>query len=573
MVSCQQAALLPGIPVLSSVVPLFAAVACAVAGASCLRFALSAVLSGETHLLLARVQLAAPTAVPLKDHQLHPGSGYGLPATPERRSLELQLPPSVRDLLLAFNDGARGLARQLSSPRSATQCQPQLTNSSAALRLDFTANSSLEAHPLEFDDADETGSLVWDDTDEDSMVAASPAAIALREPSPLATLGVTAEDSALACMRSDDDCPADVRAELPDEYLLHFGAMIGEQPCVEELQRQRLPWAWGTPGTLMGVPDSPEIQGWEHIVQETTATADYTAWRRPLRKGYYTYKARTVLKGVTVHELAAFNLNVRTRFAWDDSALLVHDLMSPEHHGASSRFQQYRCRYPTPLAPREYVYARRVWDRSDGGCYVVSRACPPPAGSSLAEPGRRVWRVEDYVSCMVVKAAPSVCGQDGTEVPCAEVITVYYENIGMHPGFCGVAIKKGLWGFVQKHEAALRDYAAARRAAAAAAETAAAALGSSPFDSSSPEAEGDKAAGVDPEEAERLLEAGYMQAVRARRAGRRPGLVRSSSALLGRPLRALKPLASLSSHGPLRHRLVLALVFKLMHGLVAACEA
>lgn len=58
-------------------------------------------------------------------------------------------------------------------------------------------------------------------------------------------------------------------------------------------------------------------------------------------------------------------------------------------------------------ADREYVYARRVWERpSDGGCYALSLPCTHPK----ADLDSRAVLVRDHVSAFVVRAVPSVQG-------------------------------------------------------------------------------------------------------------------------------------------------------------------
>ena len=59
------------------------------------------------------------------------------------------------------------------------------------------------------------------------------------------------------------------------------------------------------------------------------------------------------------------------------------------------------------MKDREYVYARRVWERpSDGGCYAISRPCTHP-GMQL-DP--RAVQVKDCPSAFVIRAVPSAQG-------------------------------------------------------------------------------------------------------------------------------------------------------------------
>lgn len=242
------------------------------------------------------------------------------------------------------------------------------------------------------------------------------------------------------------------------------------------------------------------------------------------------------------------------------------------------------------MAPREYVYARRVWDRSDGGTYIVSRGCDAPPGAELQGQGRRVHRLRDYVSCMLVRSARAedgspMRGPDGA--PCAEVVTAYFEDPGLPAVMAGVAIRKGLWGCIQRHEAALREYAAARRAARRgggpmAGEGGAAAAGDEggavhrPGHADGNAGDDDGPSGLlllqREEEEDARLEAGLLEAALARRAGSRRGgvLVRSGGAALRRTTRALRPLVALPAHAAARHRVVLALAFRLVATAVTA---
>lgn len=71
------------------------------------------------------------------------------------------------------------------------------------------------------------------------------------------------------------------------------------------------------------------------------------------------------------------------------------------------------------MSNREYVYARRVWDRVlDGGCYCVSVACNHPA----APHHTRNVRITDYISCYLIRDARSAQGRRAGAAPCLEFI-------------------------------------------------------------------------------------------------------------------------------------------------------
>jgi hypothetical protein len=73
-----------------------------------------------------------------------------------------------------------------------------------------------------------------------------------------------------------------------------------------------------------------------------------------------------VLEGASAGELRQFMLDDQLRRQWDDSTLELHVL---SHAGAAVR--EYcesavlyaRTKFPAPMSSRDYVYARRVWNR------------------------------------------------------------------------------------------------------------------------------------------------------------------------------------------------------------------
>lgn len=73
-----------------------------------------------------------------------------------------------------------------------------------------------------------------------------------------------------------------------------------------------------------------------------------------------------VLEGASAGELRQFMLDDQLRRQWDDSMLELH-VLSPE--GAPVREYREsgvlyaRTKFPAPMSSRDYVYARRVWNR------------------------------------------------------------------------------------------------------------------------------------------------------------------------------------------------------------------
>lgn len=285
---------------------------------------------------------------------------------------------------------------------------------------------------------------------------------------------VKAGSSALASVGLDGDCPQPIRDEITDEHLLQFGALLEEDSSGGALDALGIPTACGGPSTLYGLPDDPVgSNAWEPLnnidAKLLPRGLELRGYRLPLRGGIYMYRSHVVIEGVAPHEVRPFHLDDQARRLWDDGALSVRRV-APQGCSRASRHAEscmlaYLSRFPMPLAPRLYEYARRVWHRpADGGCYAICRSCELPAvdvdagisaqkiSSSRKEEARAV-RVAEFISCVVIRAV-----RGGTEVA-----TVYFEDSKVRPGLAKMAVPKGLLPFWKKYASALRVFVEARR--------------------------------------------------------------------------------------------------------------
>ena len=235
----------------------------------------------------------------------------------------------------------------------------------------------------------------------------------------------------------------------------------------------------GAVESLLGRPDgggAPE--DWELIVDEANDKIDYTAWRKPWRRGLYLYRTMAVISGASAEMYRSFCLNDDHRPEWD-TTLVKHELEELRAGSADRRgpaalggvglggwgaapaqapgggeaadapgiFRVWsQCNFPGPMAPREYSYHRYVWGRDDGGCWVIHRGDKkaPSRGSGVP--------VEDMVSCFSIREAPGVKGG-------VELSTVYFEDPRvLSPHMINVTLKAKLWEIIQKQEAAFRQY-------------------------------------------------------------------------------------------------------------------
>lgn len=271
--------------------------------------------------------------------------------------------------------------------------------------------------------------------------------------------------SSVASIGLDGDCPERVRAIIPDDHLLQFGALLEEPASLEALAHLGIPAACSGPDALYGASASTstpsslpqscagnQFRAWEPLVKDERPGLLIRAWRMPLRKGLYMYRTRVVIEGVSPMEVRPFHLDDHARELWDDGALSMRRTShGTSKHAESSIFVSVS-KFPRPLAPRRYEYARRVWHRPlDGGCYAISQSCEE--GQIWDRMEAKAVGVQEFVSCIAIKA---VAG--GTEVS-----TIYYENSLVRPGLAKLAVPKGLLPFWVKYVEALRVFAVARK--------------------------------------------------------------------------------------------------------------
>ena len=183
----------------------------------------------------------------------------------------------------------------------------------------------------------------------------------------------------------------------------------------------------------------------EEEVEEHKEGLHYWVCRKHLRRGLYMYKSRTVYEKGSTADMVAFTFaDNEIRKKWDDSSVALQPVLPPsmttatsfqKGGGGNSRgsdawsgggedgtpplvpedelrrasfaqsaFMYSRTRFPPPMAQREYVFARRVWYKSDdGGCYCISRACPSHLQPATPSPGCRTVRVADFSAGFVIR--------------------------------------------------------------------------------------------------------------------------------------------------------------------------
>lgn len=200
-------------------------------------------------------------------------------------------------------------------------------------------------------------------------------------------------------------------------------------------------------------------EAWEHVTTQASEGLQYSAWRQeaPIGRGLSAWRAAAVYEGVSAETLAAFQLDSDSRAQWDKGVATFKRLAGDDEAGAELQF--WRCHFPGPFAARDYVCVRRVWTEpaaEEGGhptLFVVSKSVSQrlPAEIQSAIPGGRSHRVAAYYSGMRVRQVPGG----------SELATLYYEDAGIAPALVDRAVRRSLWAFMQRQDAALRAWSQA----------------------------------------------------------------------------------------------------------------
>lgn len=272
--------------------------------------------------------------------------------------------------------------------------------------------------------------------------------------------------------------PEDLLPLLTEDHLLQYRAVMGDGGLTISLLQSKgfaPPFGPG-PQSFFGPADASserfdliQSSDWERIIVESANTCEYTVWRRPMRNKFNMYRTRVLIRNARARDVRRFHLDDFLKPSWDDTmtdAVRLADCSTalgpvqreeaPEAGLANyvrrdSAFVYNRCKFPRPMKDREYVFARRVWDREDGGCFVLIKSCDHACyGTTVGEP-KRTCPVTDYVSGMTIREDVAADGSHQVYIE-----TLYFEDSRLNASFANMAVKKGLWAFVVKFEAAFR---------------------------------------------------------------------------------------------------------------------
>ncbi|XP_050227868.1 uncharacterized protein LOC126677346 isoform X2 [Mercurialis annua] len=188
---------------------------------------------------------------------------------------------------------------------------------------------------------------------------------------------------------------------------------------------------------------------WIQMMDRSTPTMSYQAWRRDPETGPPQYRSRTVYEDVVPELMRDFFWDDEFRSKWDD--MLLHAATLEECPTTGTMMVQWVRKFPFFCSDREYIIGRRIWE-SGRTYYCVTKGVPCSSVPRRNKPRR----VDLYYSSWCIRAVESKRG-DGQLTAC-EVLLFHHEDMGIPWEIAKLGVRQGMWGAVKKIEPGLRAY-------------------------------------------------------------------------------------------------------------------
>ncbi|PRQ16747.1 putative START-like domain-containing protein [Rosa chinensis] len=196
---------------------------------------------------------------------------------------------------------------------------------------------------------------------------------------------------------------------------------------------------------------------WIHMMDRSTPTMGYQAWRRDPQTGPPQYRSRTVFEDASPETVRDFFWDDEFRAKWDD--MLIHASTLEECPTTGTMLVHWVRKFPFFCSDRDYTIGRRIWE-SGRSYYCVTKGVPSSAVPRRDKPRR----VDLYYSSWCIRAVESKRG-DGQLTSC-EVLLFHHEDMGIPWEIAKLGVRQGMWGAVKKIEPGLRLYQKERAAEA-----------------------------------------------------------------------------------------------------------
>ncbi|XP_038876163.1 uncharacterized protein LOC120068456 [Benincasa hispida] len=188
---------------------------------------------------------------------------------------------------------------------------------------------------------------------------------------------------------------------------------------------------------------------WIQMMDRSTATMSYQAWRRDPEMGPPQYRSRTVFEDATPQMVRDFFWDDEFRLKWDDMLISAQILEDCSTTGTMT--VHWVRKFPFFCSDREYVIGRRIWE-SGQSYYCVTKGVPCSSIPRQNKPKR----VDLYYSSWCIRAVESKKGNG--QLTACEVLLFHYEDMGIPWEIAKLGVRQGMWGAVKKIDPALHAY-------------------------------------------------------------------------------------------------------------------
>ncbi|CAL5433558.1 unnamed protein product [Camellia sinensis] len=196
---------------------------------------------------------------------------------------------------------------------------------------------------------------------------------------------------------------------------------------------------------------------WIQMMDRSTPSLSYQAWRRDPKNGPPQYRSRTVFEDATPEMVRDLFWDDDFRLKWDD--MLIHAETLEECPNTGTMVVRWVRKFPFFCSDREYIIGRRIWE-SGRAYYCVTKGVPCPSDLQRNKPRR----VDLYYSSWYIRAVESKRG-DGQLTAC-EVLLFHHEEMGIPWEIAKLGVRQGMWGAVKKIDPGLRVYQRERESGA-----------------------------------------------------------------------------------------------------------
>lgn len=196
---------------------------------------------------------------------------------------------------------------------------------------------------------------------------------------------------------------------------------------------------------------------WIQMMDRSTPTMTYRAWRRDPETGPPQYRSSTIFEDATPEMVRDFFWDDEFRPKWD--TMLIHAETIEASPTTGTMIVQWVRKFPFFCSDREYIVGRRIWE-TGRTYYCVTKGVPCPSVPRRDKPRR----VDVYYSSWCIRPVESKRGT-GQKTAC-EVLLFHHEDMGIPWEIAKLGVRQGMWGAVKKIDPGLRAYQKARAAGA-----------------------------------------------------------------------------------------------------------